>query len=131
MPKFLLNRWHGQHMLWTHVVTFLFVIILMFYDWRLGGLSLVLFGVSVYFTLLAENAFRRDLNNYVNTLSHRVKRASSEVIHELPIGILIYNEEKVIEWHNPFIAKMMAKESIVGEPLIELFPMMKNNKDKD
>ncbi|MEX1029025.1 MAG: DHH family phosphoesterase [Paenibacillaceae bacterium] len=131
MPKSLLNRWHGQHMLWTHVVTFLFVIILMIYDWRLGGISLVLFVASVYLTLMAEKAFRKDLDSYVNTLSHRVKRASFEVIHEMPIGILLYSEEKVVEWHNPFIAKMMEKDSVVGEPLIELFPMLKQNKDKD
>jgi len=131
MPKFLLNRWHGQHMLWTHAVTLLFVVILIFYDWRLGGLSLVLFGVSVYFTLIAEKAFRKDLNSYVNTLSHRVKRASFEVIHEMPIGILLFNEEKIIEWHNPFVAKMMEKESIVGESIIEVFPLLKQKKDKD
>ncbi len=131
MPKFLLNRWHGQHMLWTHAVTFLFVIVLLFYDWRLGGISLVLFCVSVYFTLMAEKAFHKDLNSYVNTLSHRVKRASFEVIHEMPIGILLYNEEKIIEWHNPYLTKMVEKESIVGESLIELFPMLKNHKDKD
>ncbi len=131
MPKSLLNRWHGQHMLWTHVITFLFVIILMIYDWRLGGISFVLLLVSVYLTLVAEKSFRKDLNNYVNTLSHRVKRAGFEVIHEMPIGILLYSEEKVIEWHNPFIAKMMEKESVVGELLIELFPILKQNKDKD
>lgn len=131
MPKSLLNRWHGQHMLWTHVVTFLVVVILMFYNWTLGGISLVLFGASVYLTLMAEKAFRKDLNSYVNTLSHRVKRASFEVIHEMPIGILLFNEEEIIEWHNPFITKMMEKDSIVGESLNELFPLLKITKDKD
>jgi c-di-AMP phosphodiesterase-like protein len=131
MPKSLLNRWHGQHMLWTHVVMFVFVIIIMIYDWRLGGVSLVLFVASVYLTIVAEKSFHKDLNSYVNTLSHRVKRASFEVIHEMPIGILLYSEEKIIEWHNPFVAKMMEKESVVGEPLIDLLPVMKQNKDKD
>jgi c-di-AMP phosphodiesterase-like protein len=131
MPKFLLKRWHGQHMVWTYVLTLLAIAALFYYDWRLGSVALLLFGLGVYFAMMAEKAFRKDLNEYVNTLSHRVKRASHEVIHELPIGILLFNEEKIIEWHNPYVAKMVEKDSIVGEHVLEYFSGLKNKKEKD
>lgn len=131
MPKFLLNRWHGLHMLWMYVLTLLVIAVLFFFDWKWGAVALVFFGVSLYFSSAAEKAFRKDLNRYINTLSHRVKRASHEVIHELPIGMLLFNEERIIEWHNPFVARMMEKESIVGEQLLDFFPILKNNKEKD
>lgn len=48
----------------------------------------------------------------------------------LPIGIILYNEEKRIEWHNPFVAKMLGQDSVIGESLYEYLPDLKNRKDK-
>ncbi|PZE19069.1 DHH family phosphoesterase [Paenibacillus xerothermodurans] len=131
MPKFLLKRWHGLHILWIFTVLTVLIFTLMLYEWVLGVIALIVCGVLAYYTLKAEQAFRHDFNVYVGTLSHRIKKAGSEVIHELPIGILLYNEEKVIEWHNPYVAKMAGKESLIGEPLAEVFPEFKGRKDKD
>lgn len=131
MPKHLLNRWHGRHIWWTFLLMAAFTIILFFYTWILGALAFLLLGGLAYYTIRAERAFEKDMNNYVGTLSHRVKRASHEVIHELPIGILLYNEEKVIEWHNPFIGTMLGKESVIGEALFDVLPQLKNKKEKD
>ncbi|CAG7643265.1 Cyclic-di-AMP phosphodiesterase GdpP [Paenibacillus solanacearum] len=131
MPKFLLKRWHGMHIVWIYALLTLLIFILFLYQWQISVVALVLAGTLGYFTLKAEQAFRKDLNHYVATLSHRVKRAGSEVIHELPIGILLYNEEKVIEWHNPFVAKMTGTDSLIGESVLERFPALKTRKDKD
>jgi len=131
LPKFLLTKWHGQHIVWTNVLTLVMVVLLVWFDWRLGLSALLLLALSIYFSIRAEASFRKDLNVYINTLSHRVKRAGNEVIHELPIGILLFNEEKTIEWHNPYVAKMLDKESVVGEPLHELFPGLRTARDKD
>lgn len=118
-------------MVWTHVLTLLIIAVLFFFDWRLGVCALLPFGLGVYLAIKAEKAFRKDFHAYIETLSHRVKRAGHEVIHELPIGILLYSEEKTIEWHNPFVAGMVEKESIVGESLTDVFPQFKNRKEKD
>ncbi|CAG7654099.1 DHH family phosphoesterase [Paenibacillus allorhizosphaerae] len=131
MPKFLLKRWHGMHIVWIYALLTMLIFILFIYQWQVGVVALVLAGTLGYFTLRAEQAFRKDLNHYVATLSHRVKRAGSEVIHELPIGILLYNEEKMIEWHNPFVAKMVGMDSLIGESVLEQFPALKTRKDKD
>ncbi|WP_019537191.1 DHH family phosphoesterase [Paenibacillus ginsengihumi] len=131
MPKFLLKRWHGMHNVWTFALLLALIIILFWYQWAVGLIALLLAGVLGYFTLAAEQAFRKDLNEYVSTLSHRVKRASSEVIHELPLGIVLYNEEKVVEWHNPFVGKILDRDSVIGEPLYELLPALKSRKDKE
>ncbi|TVY10718.1 DHH family phosphoesterase [Paenibacillus cremeus] len=131
MPKFLLKRWHGMHIIWIYALLTILIMILFWYQWQISVAALLLCGVLGYFTLQAEQAFRKDLNRYIATLSHRVKRASSEVIHELPLGILLYNEEKVIEWHNPFVAKMVGKDTLIGESVMELFPALKTRKDKE
>ena len=78
----------------------------------------------VYYTVAAEKAFRKELNRYVSTLSHRITQAGNEVLQQLPIGILLYNEEKIVEWHNPFVGQMLDRDSIIGEPLLELIPVL-------
>lgn len=129
MPKFLLNRWHGLHIVWGFLLMIVLVIVLAVYEWKIAVVALFLCGAVAYYTLIAEKAFQKDLNIYVATLSHRVKRASNEVIHELPIGILLFNEEKSIEWHNPFVAKMTERESLIGSSLPEVFPQLFTKKE--
>ncbi|MBO7747077.1 DHH family phosphoesterase [Paenibacillus sp. MWE-103] len=131
MPKFLIKRWHGLHHLWAFVLMLLMSIALATYDWKLGVLGLVLSGAIGVYSVLAERAFRRDLKMYLGTLSYRVKKANREVISDLPFGIILYNEDKTIEWHNAFITNMMERDSIVGESLNDLFPTLSQAKERE
>lgn len=46
------------------------------------------------------------------------------------MGIILFNDERVVEWHNPFVASMMEEESVIGVPLMELFPTLAQAKDR-
>jgi len=131
MPKFLLKRWHGLHVVWLFALLLLLTAVIFAYQWVLGVVAFLLTGLMAYYTLQAEAAFRRDFAGYIGTITHRVKKAGNEVMSGLPIGIILYNEEKRIEWHNPFIAKMLELDSVIGESLYELFPDIKSKKEKD
>jgi cyclic-di-AMP phosphodiesterase len=131
MPKFLLKRWHGLHMVWTFVLLIVLSAVLFVYQWIVGVAGFILTGILAYYTLLAEQAFRDELNQYISTISYRVKKAGNEVFNGLPIGILLYSEEETVEWHNPFISRMLGQESIVGDSLMDRFPGLKNKKDKE
>ncbi|GAA3410831.1 DHH family phosphoesterase [Paenibacillus hodogayensis] len=131
MPKFLLNRWHGLHIYWSSIAILLLSIALFFYEWVLGAVGVAIGGVLAYYTLAAERSFRKGLNQYVGTISYRIKKAGNEVFNELPIGIVLYDEERAIEWHNGYVGKMLDRESLIGEPLFEMFPGLKGKDDKD
>ncbi|WEK54223.1 MAG: DHH family phosphoesterase [Candidatus Cohnella colombiensis] len=132
MPKFLVQRWHGMHVVWTLVLILLLTAALAYYQWILGALGIVFGSVVTVYGLLAERAFRKDLNDYVLTLSMRVKSVGNDVIGHLPFGIIVYNEEKEVQWHNSYIATILGKLSIVGEPLANYFaPFQQPPKDKE
>lgn len=131
MPKFLLKRWHGLHMVWTLALLVILSVVLLTFQWLLGTIALVLCGLMAFYTLRAETAFRKELSDYVGTITHRVKKAGTEVMNELPIGILLYNEEKIIEWHNPYVGKMLGRDSVIGESVAELFPDLKPKKEPE
>ena len=131
MPKFLLKRWQGLHVIWALVLIAIVLIILLFYQPIIAAAGFLVALGLVYYTWLAEKMFRKELNHYIGTLSYRIKKSGNEVIHEMPIGVLLYNDEKIVEWHNGFIAKMLERESVIGELLYEVIPVLKSKKEKD
>lgn len=130
MPNFLYKRWHGLHVVWCFVLILCLIGIVYTDHWVLATIALVGLGVLVFYTFQAEKAFRRDLNRYVGTLSHRIKKAGKEVMHEMPIGILLYDENKTVEWHNTRVAEIFKRDTAIGEQLLDLLPSLKSRKDK-
>lgn len=122
MPKFLFNRWHGMHMVWSFVLILALTVVLFFYKWFVGTLSFACSIVLLVYVWRAEIAFRKDFKDYIGTLSHRVKKAGSKVINELPFGVLLYNENDIVEWHNPYLSEIVGIPTAVELSLFELFP---------
>jgi c-di-AMP phosphodiesterase-like protein len=131
MPKFLLNRWHGLHMVISLAFSILLIGLLALHHWVYGAVGLIIFSGITYFIFQSEKAFRRDLTDYIATLNHRVKKAGNEVIHQLPIGMLLYDEELNIEWHNPFVSQMLQQEGLIGSPIGERIPGLKAFKQQE
>lgn len=122
MPKFLLKRWYGLHMVLALSFSLLLLGILTLHHWMYGAIGIICLIGLVLYALQAEKGFQRDLRLYLATVTHRVKKAGDGVIQELPIGILLYNEEKVIEWVNPFMTQMSGDEMMIGKSLQDVFP---------
>jgi cyclic-di-AMP phosphodiesterase len=62
----------------------------------------------------------KSVEDYIATLSHRIKKVGEEALLELPIGIVLYNENHVIEWLNHFIVELTHKDSLISESLDEI-----------
>lgn len=132
MPKFLLKRWHGYHMIFAIGFSVLLLIILSFYHWAYGAIGVPVILSLIYFMIRAEQTFRKELQDYTKTLSHRIKKAGKEVLKEMPIGIILYNEEKMIEWNNPYMQAITGEDNLVGQPLTDMIPPLENmEQEKD
>lgn len=131
MPKFLVQRWHGMHNVWALALIFLLTAALTWFYWPLGIVALAAGGAVGVFSLVAERAFRKEWNDYVLTLSSRIRGVGTEVVGGLPFGIILYNEDREVEWHNGFISGIVERTSAVGAPLSELFPGIQQAKEKD
>lgn len=131
MPKFLLKRWHGYHV--VVMITFCVVLIglLTFEHWLYGIIGLTLLGGIAYFLFAAEKDFRRQFTAYVATLTHRVKKAGADAINDLPLGMLLYDEERRIVWHNPFVSRIVGDDQLLGRELAECFPALADWEPED
>ncbi|MGC4378785.1 DHH family phosphoesterase [Fictibacillus sp. Mic-4] len=131
MPKFLLKRWHGYPVIALFILSFLFVSIITYFQWTLGVIGFLILGALFYFVMRAETVFQEDLGDYISTLSHRIKKVGEEALMEMPIGIILYDEEYKIEWANPFINQWVDGDSSIGHSLNhvseDLIPLIKND----
>ncbi|MBO2944504.1 DHH family phosphoesterase [Paenibacillus sp. F411] len=122
MPKFLQKRWHGYYTVWAFALVLLLVIFISAYNTWLGLIGLFLSLASGYGMLKAEMKARRDLVEYIGDLSFRIRRVEGEAVSSLPFGIILYSEDKTVEWSNQFVGGMFPHRNLVGMPLAELFP---------
>ncbi|TMW72024.1 DHH family phosphoesterase [Alteribacter natronophilus] len=116
MPNFLTRRWYGYHAVVLLAIAILLSGILTYYQWQLGAAGFLLTGGAVFYAVQARARFEKELTDYVNTLTYRVNKAGEEAVTRLPIGMVLYNEEGIIQWVNPYMAALMANETL-GEPL--------------
>lgn len=64
-----------------------------------------------------------DLNEYIANLSYRIKRGEQEAIIKLPVGIIIYNEEREIEWLSPYLQSYSESDELfIGKKIEQVFP---------
>lgn len=125
MPKKLKNRWYGYHTYFYLLFSLLLIGSLFYYNWLLGVISIIFLIGLIYFVYKSEINFRDDLNKYVETITYRVKKAGTDVLHQMPIGLILYNEEKKIEWHNPYLFEVVEEEQLIGRELSEVIPDFK------
>jgi cyclic-di-AMP phosphodiesterase len=106
-----------------------------FFQWIIGLIGFLGLGVILYFILKAESLFRLEMEQYISTLSHRVKKVGEEALMEMPIGIILYNEEFQIEWTNPFMSSFFEEDSLVGRSIHDiidsLVPLIKQELDTE
>ncbi|MEF2243862.1 DHH family phosphoesterase [Paenibacillus sp. IITD108] len=131
MPKFLVAKWNGTHQLWLFAAMLVMAAALAWFNWLLGAAALLLAIATAIYYIMVEKQNRKELKNYIATLSYRLHKAGIAISNELPFGIILYNEDRKIEWHNGYIAGMQERESLIGLPLTELFPTLQHGKDRD
>jgi c-di-AMP phosphodiesterase-like protein len=130
MPNFYRKRIFRYPIYILIGLTAFLIGIIGFFQWVLGIVGFLLLGIILFFLLRSEALFRKDMDQYISTLSHRVKKVGEEALMEMPIGIILYNENFQIEWTNPYMTSLFEEETIIGRPIQEiaeaLLPIIKN-----
>jgi cyclic-di-AMP phosphodiesterase len=113
MPKFLMKRWHGYHVILLFAISVLFIGILTYYDWRPGIAGFILLAAALILVIRARIHFERDLADYISTLTYRVNKAGEKAVTQMPVGMMLYNKEREIQWTNPYMQQLM-KQDLTG-----------------
>ena len=95
-------------------------LLLLFWHMWIGIIVAVLFVTVLLIGWQLEKRLYEETEKHIETLSYRMKRVGEEALLEMPIGILLVNEHWTIEWANPYMARELEFDSIIGENLFTL-----------
>ncbi|HEX6922589.1 MAG TPA: DHH family phosphoesterase [Bacillales bacterium] len=135
MPNQMKHHRYEYSVAGAFLTALICTVFLLFYQWVIGVIGLVVLAVLFYIALRAQHAFQKELKDYIQTLSHRVKKVGDEALMEMPIGILLYNEQYEIDWMNRYIGTLIGDESFLGNSLNhiseELIPCIKGQVEQE
>ncbi|MBT2641070.1 DHH family phosphoesterase [Bacillus sp. ISL-41] len=120
MPSYLERRQIRYPLYGLMAVTLVLIGFLSYYNWIIGAAGFILTGLLIYLIFQVNHKIRQETEEYISTLSYRVKKVGEEALMEMPIGIMLVNDDYYIEWTNPFIAACFNEDSLVGKSLYDV-----------
>ncbi|WP_066071959.1 DHH family phosphoesterase [Neobacillus soli] len=129
MPAFLEKRSIRYPFYGLIGVTVVLLIVLFLYNWIVSAAGLLLMLFPIYYMFVIDHRQRKEMEEYISTLSYRVKKVGEEALMEMPIGIMLINDEYYIEWTNPYLSSCFDEDTLVGKSLYDvadtLIPLIK------
>lgn len=126
MPRFLANVRRRRYFLALSLVTTLYVMLVSIYmHWIAGAAGALIVVFIVYQSIQVEKQSEMELEEYVSTLTYRIKKVGEDIVSGLPIGIILYDEDKKLIWSNKYLTELLeTDESVIGKRLEELIPKL-------
>ena len=110
-------------------ITVVLLGLLAYYNWILSIVGVILAAIPFTFIFIFSQREKREIEEYIATLSYRVKKVGEEALMEMPIGIILINDDYYIEWANPFISSCFSEDKLIGRSLYDvaesLVPLIK------
>ncbi|WP_370225177.1 DHH family phosphoesterase, partial [Cytobacillus sp.] len=129
MPSYLEKRSIRYPIFGLMGITVVLLGILAYYNWLFALIGLLLAVLPFYYLFQLIQKHRKETEEYISTLSYRVKKVGEEALMEMPIGIMLINDDYYIEWTNPFLASCFDEDTLVGRSLYDvadsLVPLIK------
>ena len=84
----------------------------------LFGLAMVLlFILTIIFVIYGIYVRAGNTNNYAANLSYRIKRGEQEAMIKMPLGIMLYDKDRQIQWINPYLQMYLHGKDIIGSSI--------------
>ncbi|WP_100011680.1 DHH family phosphoesterase [Lentibacillus sediminis] len=133
MPNLQKKPALSSHLWVIYVLSLILLAVIWYFQWVLGLIMTLFLVVSFYYSVRTERTLLHETEQYISTLSHRVKKVGEEALLEMPFGIILYNEDYLVEWANPYMNKFAeGDDSLVGDSLNQLsealIPAINENK---
>ncbi|MFJ6267938.1 DHH family phosphoesterase [Lysinibacillus xylanilyticus] len=114
------------------IVTFVLLCI-----WNIGiGIGYgVGFVLLMAYTWKVEKITFEETEKHIESISFRMKKVGEEALLEMPIGILLVNDQYEIEWSNPYMQGVLNMDNLVGEGIVnisdDIYVLMKSEETNE
>ncbi|MBC9702552.1 MAG: hypothetical protein H9W83_08480, partial [Leuconostoc sp.] len=96
------------------------VIFAMLFNITFGLIWLAIVIIGLVFSAQAFKEVSEDAQEYLSGLGYRIARSEQEALIRMPIGIILLNQDKKIDWINPYMQAYLDKRDVLGLELSEL-----------
>ena len=114
------------------IVTFM---LLCFWNIGIGIGYGVGFALLMAYTWKVEQVAFDETEKHIESISFRMKKVGEEALLEMPIGILLVNDQYEIEWSNPYMQGVLNRETLVGEGIVnisdDIYVLMKTEESNE
>ena len=122
-----------KHLWALFVLSFILICILFYYQWIIGVIVTIAFIIICNNIWQKEKQIREEQLNYVKKISYQIGEAGETVFRQIPFGIILYNDEHIIEWVNPYLEKLFFEKELTEQSVTsisdELLADIKSDKE--
>lgn len=87
------------------------------FNWRVGLIILAFILLCLLVALALLQRLASSTEAYVNDLAYQVRQGQEEALFEMPIGMILLDENGVVRWINPYMARYFDQRLVVGQDL--------------
>lgn len=87
------------------------------FNWRVGLIILAFILLCLLVALALLQRLASSTEAYVNDLAYQVRQGQEEALFEMPIGMILLDENEVVRWINPYMARYFDQRLVVGQDL--------------
>ncbi|WP_077616642.1 DHH family phosphoesterase [Caenibacillus caldisaponilyticus] len=99
------------------LIGFLFIALTAVIQWYLAVIGCVAYLLAAFLLVSAFRRYQKGVEDYISTLSSRLKKVGEEALMEMPVGIVLYNQDRIIEWANRYMHELAGTGTLIKEPL--------------
>lgn len=117
LPEFVKDTRLTASLIIVLVLSLLGAIIGMLISPLFGLAMVLLFILTVIFAVYGIYVLAGNTNNYAANLSYRIKRGEQEAMVKMPLGIMLYDKDRQIQWINPYLQMYLHDKDIIGSSI--------------
>lgn len=117
LPEFVKDTRLTASLIIVLVLSLLGAIIGMLISPLFGLAMVLLFILTVIFAVYGIYVLAGNTNNYAANLSYRIKRGEQEAMIKMPLGIMLYDKDRQIQWINPYLRMYLHDKDIIGSSI--------------
>lgn len=117
LPEFVKDTRLTASLIIVLVLSLLGAIIGMLISPLFGLAMVLLFILMVIFAVYGIYVLAGNTNNYAANLSYRIKRGEQEAMIKMPLGIMLYDKDRQIQWINPYLQMYLHDKDIIGSSI--------------
>lgn len=117
LPEFVKDTRLTASLIIVLVLSLLGAIIGMLISPLFGLAMVLLFILTVIFAVYGIYVLAGNTNNYAANLSYRIKRGEQEAMIKMPLGIMLYDKDRQIQWINPYLQIYLHDKDIIGSSI--------------